>query len=155
MQREYHIVKIIVIFTVVLALMAFSNIESFGQISNLSPQINTGNGIPPSSTTSNGIQTNQLSPINNTNTSVTPCINPQANINPVNGLPLPNTSQINHNSANNVTVPGQNNVPIGNQSNPCSINSTGTNQGISNTQTTLPGGPQSSPLVNNIPGFSG
>lgn len=120
-----------------LVIIIFSNNESFAQILNINPQANPSSELP--SSTNNAIQAG-----NETGGLGAPCINPNANINPVNGLPLPSPSnpQVNNvplgTTPNNIPVPipGQNNSLGGNLTNPCSSfrnNSIGINQnGIGN-----------------------
>lgn len=157
---------ILILFAVTFVLALTSTSESVAQVSNISPQVNSGGvigsqpvsgfgsqsnqGTIGSSSLDNGISSQTQGVGNITNGPGTPClINPNSTINPVNGKLLPNSVLVGSKPQTS-NFPAQNNSLGANFTNPCSTiagnssvtNSVGVNQvGISQTNPPPSSGP--------------
>ena len=119
----------------------FSSSGSFAQVANLSPQVNTGNGIPQVPSTNNGIQSSQqggdipnglgVPCPTNANSSFTPVNILQNSTNlQTNNLPLQNST-----TGNNLTNPCTSIADLGNSSSSNNIVNQGSVPGQVNSPT--------------------
>ena len=114
-KLHLYIMKNEIFLTLLAVSFALSSIffssGSFAQVANLSPQVNTGNGIPQAPN-ANGIQSSQQGGAI-TNVPGVPCpTNVNSTFTPVNGLQNSTNLQTNN-------LPLQNNTIGGNLTNPC------------------------------------